>query len=480
MKRLDSTPKRVKREPVLGTDRSPARAISEDCLFFLLLLVPHFSRFPELNITAFPHGLWLWLQPLIPEPTYSLPTPTRLMVTSILMLAVCGYFFAHAWELRSSRPDAGPHRAKLALVLGAFVIVICVPALHEMSLRRIIGPETHAHDGVILVEEAVKKTLEGKNIYTEDFHGTPLERSAFANPQIWRRLGIEKYPALEHFVYLPLVVVITLPFQALAGWGIGWFDLRFILIPAYFVFIWLAYKLAKGPRQKIIAVQFAALNPFLATFLITGRNEALPLAFLLASLACIERHPRRGLFFLGLASLTKQYVWIIVPFFGLFLIRDKGVKGLLKNMWASTIALWPFWLVFTVGMLPYFIWDPAAFLKGVLLHSGAHPIKGIGAFGFGTWVLYFGWVKDAAGSFPFLLVQAIFTVPVLVFFFMRQIERNNMARLLTGSALTILVFFYFSRYFHDSYFGVVTALAALAYCVWEKEADDTAPERPKA
>lgn len=445
-------------------DESSNGPISADCLFFILLLIPHFFRFPELNRTAFPLGVWRWLEPLVPRPTPSLPNPTTLIVASLLMLLLVCYLFAHVWERSAEGPSRGAHRLKLALVLGAFTIIILGPALHEISLRRVLGPQTHAHDGVIQVEEAIKKTLRGRNVYIETFYGTPLEKSGYADPQLWQRLGIETFPALRYFGYLPLTFLIPLPFYLAAMATIGWFDLRFLLIPAYLIFIWLAYRIAKLPRRKIVAVQFVALNPFMATFMITGRNDALPLAMLAAALFLLERRPVWAQVFLALACLTKQYIWLMVPFFGLFLVRSDGEKSFVKSAAAAIARLWPFWLLFTVGMLPYFLWSPSAFVKSIVLHSNAHPIKGIGAYGFGTWVLYFGWVKDAAGRFPFFAVQALFTLPVLLYCFARQRRENTLPQLILGGALVIFVFFYFSRFLHDNYFGVATTLLALAYC----------------
>lgn len=380
------------------------------------------------------------------------------------MLLLVFYLFTHVWERSAEGNAQVAHRLKLALVLGAFAIIILLPALHEISLRRVLGPETHAHDGVIQVEEAIKKTLRGRNVYTETFYGTPLEKSGYANPRLWQSLGIESFPALKYFGYLPLTFLLPLPFYLVAMATIGWFDLRFILIPAYLIFIWLAYRIAERPHRKIVAVQFVALNPFMATFMITGRNDALPLAMLAAALFLLERRPVWAQVFLALACLSKQYVWLMVPFFGLFLVRDDGQKSFAKSATGAIAGLWLFWLLFIAGMLPYFLWSPSAFAKSILLHSNAHPIKGIGAYGFGTWVLYFGWVKDAAGKFPFLAVQALFTLPVLLFCFARQRKENTVPQVILGGGLVILVFFYFSRFFHDNYFGVASTLLALAYC----------------
>ena len=450
-------------------DKSHKAVISEDCLFFILLISYHFFRFPELTSTAFPNDVWLWLMPFVPASASSLPEPVETFIASILMLFVICYLLAHVWETRTDDTNKNPHQIKLALILGAFAIVVYIPMLHEMTLRRVFGPETHCHDGVVLVEEAIKKTLEGKNVYTENFRGTPVEDHAFANPVFWHKLGIDKYPALEHFMYPPLVVLIPLPFYVAANALIGWFDLRLILFFAYIAFIWFAYAISKTNRRKIIAVQFASLNPFLATFLIGGRNDGLPLAMFAAALYLVERRPRWAQVFLALACLTKQYMWFMIPFFGLFLIRDDGNKSFVKSAVASVKALWLFWIVFAAGMLPYFIWDPSAFLQGLIFHSDLHPIKGIGAYGFGTWVLFFGWVKSAADKFPFLLIQAIFTLPILFFCFRMQNKKNTLAQMILGGALGLSVFFYFSRYYHDSYFGVISTLLALVYCIGDSD-----------
>jgi len=447
-------------------------SISADCFFFFLLLIPHFFRFPELTVTAFPFEIWSWLERVVPEPTHSLPKPTNLLVASILMLFLLCYLFAHVWQLHAAGSARGPHRLKLALIMASFTLIILVPAMHEVWLRRALGPETHAHDGAILVEEAIKKTLQGRNVYADNFHGSPLEQSRFAAPQIWQRYGMECHPALKCFVYLPFTFLIPLPFYRAAVATVGWFDLRFVLIPAYMLLIRLAYEFARGDQRKIIAVQFLALNTFLATFLITGRNEALPLVMLAATILLLERHSIWAQLFLGLACLTKQYIWLTVPFFGLFLIRENEQKGFFGSAVAAFRALWPFWIIFIGGLLPYFIWDPTAFIKGILLHSGDHPIKGIGALGFGTWALYFGWAKSATDKFPFLLIQALLTIPIMMLFFKWQIRRNTLARALLGSGLSLFIFFYFSRYFHDSYLGVIITILVFSYCVEGGEGEE--------
>jgi hypothetical protein len=449
----------------LTRDESRKGPISADSLFFILLLIPHFFRFPELNYTAFPYGVWTWLEPYIPKPTPSLPHPINHLVASFLMLLVIFYLFADAWGLATGRLQERISRLKITLVLCAFSVIILFPAFHEISLRIALGPETHAHDGVIQVEEAIKKTLHLRNVYTDNFYGTPVENSGFANPQTWQRLGIRTYPALEHFIYLPLTFLIPLPFYLAMNTTVGWFDLRLILIPAYVLFIWFSHEIAKGAHRKILAVQFAALNPYLATFLIEGRNDAIPLALLGGALYLMEHRPTWAQVLLASACLSKQYAWLTVPFFGLFLIRESRQKSFIRSAGQSIAALWPFWLVFVGGMLPYFIWGPSAFLKSVVLGgSDILPIKGIDAYGFGTWVLYFGWAKDAASDFPFLAIQLVFTLPVLIVCSIWQMRKNAVSQLILGGTLVICVFFYFSRYFHNSYFGIVIALLALAYC----------------
>jgi uncharacterized membrane protein len=203
----------------------------------------------------------------------------------------------------------------------------------------------------------------------------------------------------------------------------------------------------------------------------------MPLSLMAAALLLIQRRPLAAQFFLALACLTKQYVWLTVPFFGLCLVGGKNLKGLLSSVAASAWVLWPFWIMFLIGMLPFFLLNPSAFVKGVLLDSQSLPIKGIGAYGFGTWVLYFGWVKSAADRFPFLAVQILTTVPALLLCFYWQMKRNHLSQLFLGSSLVLFVFFYFSRYFHDNYVGVITALLALAFCVAPKKEGAGPPEQ---
>ena len=122
-------------------------------------------------------------------------------MASLLVLALIAYVAADLWL-------AGPRQfsVKLGALWVTILAVVCVPTLAAIIFRRNDTPALYLHDGAIQIEEAIKFLLAGKNPYVENYGATPLAQWPFYDPAVGAN------PALDHLIYLPGVLVVSIPF----------------------------------------------------------------------------------------------------------------------------------------------------------------------------------------------------------------------------------------------------------------------------
>src|SRR5687767_6687655 len=90
-------------------------------------------------------------------------------------------------------------------LLAAVAGLALAPAVFQMWARSWDKDTTkYCHDSVIQFEEASRRLRQGRNPYAGDFLGTPLDG--------WR--GFRDNPAIHHFVYPPLLLLVTAPLEA--------------------------------------------------------------------------------------------------------------------------------------------------------------------------------------------------------------------------------------------------------------------------
>jgi len=180
--------------------------------------------------------------------------------------------------------------------------------------------------------------------------GVSLTRTAQGGEIDW----LISYPALHTLSYSAFI-------------GLGFSDLRWgtlIVELAALGVIWGALS----PMGRVVVPLLLLVEPYL-TVVFTGGGVTDWLWVLPVAISAItlqrERFGYAGLF-LGLACAVKQHPWFAVPFVVVWVVRTViGAKGMpakesIGAFFAGLVA------GFVIPNLPFFIWSPSAWTRGVL------------------------------------------------------------------------------------------------------------------
>ncbi|MDH4208922.1 MAG: DUF2029 domain-containing protein [Anaerolineae bacterium] len=346
--------------------------------------------------------------------------------------------------------------AKLAIVLMSVSLVVVLPMLSRMLLRRSTAPWLYVHDGAIQTEESIRFLLRGQNPYTEDYLETPLAEWDYSSAPS------EVNPALYHNAYLPFNFIFSAPFYTLTTWLTGWYDQRVVHLLLFVGASWLYMRHANSATRRLSLLAIFGLNFFGVPNVVWGGNDVF-VFFWLVACTYLLRQDRTTLaaICLGLACASKQTAWLFVPFFLTYVWSTERQPG------ASTRLrkVYPVVLVPLLVMLPFLLWDAASFVDDTYLYlSGrtafSYPISGIG---FGGLLLTLGLVDDKHAFFPFILLQVSACVPLLIFLLRRQWRHGTVQRCWYGYALMLLFFEFFSRFFASYYLGTIVNALGLGY-----------------
>ncbi len=346
------------------------------------------------------------------------------------------------------------------ILLGFLVIaVIGSAALSVITLRRETVSTYKVHDIIIQQEIAVRYLLLGLNPYKEDYFNTPLED--------WHFSENEENPALYHFVMQPLYLLFSVPFFMVTGRYLGYFDGRFpllVLFASALVFLWLAIK---DSEKRRAAVLLFAFNPLGLPYLIEGRSDIFMLGFLLPALFFLQK--KKLIFssiFMAAAFAVKQSIWPLFPFYFMYLyFSHKKKRDIIK-------PLIIFGITFAVIVMPFFIWDPKAYIDSTILYLSGNTVHSypISGYGFGIFLYQLGIIKDLTSQFPFVIFQAIICLSLLVFL-MKYIKKNPSVRvMLILYSIFLFVYWYFSRYFNNSHLIYIATILGIAY-FWPDDRD---------
>lgn len=335
-------------------------------------------------------------------------------------------------------------------------ILISVVLISSFSsaiiVRRQTSPIYQAHDILIQQEIALRFLLDGKNPYKETYFNTPLEK--------WNYSDSEINPALYHFVMQPLYLLFALPFSAVTGGLFGYFDGRIPLLFLFFVALIAAFKLVKDGEKRRSFILLLAFNPLMIIYTLEGRSDFFMYGFLIAGFYLLQKSKFvLSAALIAAAFAVKQSVWPLFPLYLAYLwFVDKDKKVLYKSLFA-------FFAIFLALVLPFFLWDPKAFLDstvfyltGNTLHS--YPISG---YGFGMLLREFGFIKNLKDQFPFIIFQIIVGVPILFYLIKFIKQRTSVKSLILTYGIFLFVYWYFSRYFNNSHIVYLTIIFTTAY-----------------
>ncbi|MBI5449616.1 hypothetical protein HY948_04875 [Candidatus Gottesmanbacteria bacterium] len=345
-------------------------------------------------------------------------------------------------------------KIKLVLLIVTVMIVLGGTMVTAMVDRSKTAPVYGVHDIILQQEAAMRYLISGKNPYKETYFGTPLESWHYAEE------GKEAVnPALYHFVMPPWYLLSALPFYAVAIPLFGFFDGRMQLLFSAFGVLALLLFWFRNKSIAFIAVALTALSPATVDYLIEGRSDIFALFWLMCSLYSLEkkRYVWSSLLF-SLAILSKQTVWLALPFYGIY-------------AWISLKKITPFFVKIAVpatGVLfvlagPFLLWDYRAFVESTILYlSGgsafSYPVSG---YGLGMVLREAGVVRDIHAYYPFFVWQIVLAIPVLGVSLGALWKRGTMSRLLIGYGAFLFVWWWASRYFNNSHVGYLSSIFAL-------------------
>lgn len=376
------------------------------------------------------------------------PVSSALVVLAVTVYVVLDFVAPEkeGGETAVTRWRKNINLARFTIVLFVILIAALLPTGLNILQRRLEGPATFAHDGLIQTEIAIEYLLDGRNPYTEDYADTHMADFPGNEPPFTDA-------PLYHNAYLPFLFIVSIPFYWLSQAMMGWYDQRFVYLLAFLGSVLLLPQLTNPnrPRDKLAIVLAFGLNYLGVFYLADGRNDIMIFFFFVAAtwLLSIKRI-RSASLMIGLAMAIKHQAWFFLPFFILFLLPPRPQW---KDGRKLVGQIWPVFIGVLLFVVPFLLWDMPSFIDDTITYiSGSgpdsFPMKG---WGFSTFLLITGLVSDPEAAFPFTLFALLAGLPVLFVMLRRQWRDNSLQNAWLGFLFFSFVFQFFSRFFSDNY-----------------------------
>jgi hypothetical protein len=316
------------------------------------------------------------------------------------------------------------------------------------------GQNDNVHDIVLQLEAALRYLGQNRNPYAETYFGTPMESWHYAEN------GIDTVnPALYHFVMPPWYLLFPYPFYYVSMRTLGYFDAR---MPLLFCIIGLAFSvffLFRKPDIGRLAVVLVLFNPATIDYLIEGRSDFFGLFWLVLAILLLKFNKYfLASVIMSLAIMSKQTIWFMTPiYFGYLWLS-------LNKSWQKVIFYAAVTGVIVIGLcLPFILWNPIAFFNSVIFYLSGNTAHGypISGYGFGMLLYEFKIIKSIHAYFPFVLWQSVLGGLILTVGFILIKKYLTLSRVIILHAISLFVFWYFSRYFNNSHMAYITTLFLL-------------------
>jgi uncharacterized membrane protein len=354
-------------------------------------------------------------------------------------------------------------KLKNSLLWGLIIVVIGSAFVSATITRHKTHPIDKIHDMPLQQEIAIRFLMDGKNPYEVSYFGTFLEEWHYSEKDI--------NPALYHFVLPPFYILFAIPFYFASNFIFGFFDARIPLLALFLFLLIVASILVKDQDKKRLFLVLLAFNPAMLPYVLEGRSDIFMFAFLFFGmyLLHVKKYFVSGIP-IALAFAVKQSAWPILPFYFAYLFfKEKNLRKTLISMSSFTVS-------FVIVTIPFFLWNPKAFLDSIILYlSGntehSYPVSG---YGLGKLLESFGFIKDVYAYYPFYIWQFIVGVPLFIFLIKYYRKHSDVNNLILMYGIFLFVFWYLSRYFNNSHLGYLSLIFITAYFWPENEKyDDT-------
>lgn len=361
--------------------------------------------------------------------------------------------------LKNGQP--GIKKIALAVLFLMIASLVINGVFLEIHKRFALDPYIYIHDGAMQTEEAIKFILKGKNPYTENYFGTPLEnRGGF--PEL-NNLN----PALYHLVYLPFNIIFSIPFFLAGNFLLHWFDERLVYISIFLLFIALILKWPnKSLERKLAFLTFFTANPLFFIFFADGRNDIFVFFWIALTIYFLGlKKNNYSSLSLALAATSKHSSWLLLPFYFAYLYYQEKKELVfwekIKNVAKKTYI---FFVSAALIIVPFLIWDFNSFVDDTVKYPNgtaymSYPISG---FGFSQMLLQSKLINSSVDYWPFWIIQMIFSLPLLYILLKMQKNINSLSQIIFNFSLLLMTFWLFSRFFNDNYIGFLIMLFLFA------------------
>ncbi len=372
---------------------------------------------------------------------------------AIIFLLLTGYSLIDLLPL----PYLQFARWKNIALITTIIVVVGSAFTSAIIVRHKTHPIYMIHDIILQQEAAIQFLVHGKNPYAETYFGTFMEQ--------WHYADNEVNPALYHFVMQPFYLLSAIPFYFVSNHTIGYFDGRIPLLVLFAIMICIGYFIAQEQEQKRLCMILLAFHPSLLQYTLEGRSDVYMYVFLLAGFYFLQKrsYMLTAILF-ALAFAIKQSAWPLMPFYLLYIYwKEKNIKKVI-------ISLVLFLLTFSIVVVPFVVWNPAAFydstiafLSGTTKYS--YPISG---YGLGSLLLQLGVIKDKFAYYPFTFWQLGIGIPVFFVLGVYFKKLPSVKRMILCYGLFLFLFWYLSRYFNNSHLAYLSLVFITVY-FWPEE-----------
>lgn len=317
----------------------------------------------------------------------------------------------------------GPRLTLTRARVAHTVVVVVVAGSAVMAVHA--SPRS-GNDVWYMLQATSEGLLHGRDMYLQHWPAPPGEDASL-------------------YTYLPGTPLLLLPFRVLFG------DVRYGYVAALSLTSFLVSRLERSIRA-VVAGCLLLLAPLTVAAVEQAWNEPLILGLVVATVYFVERGRLNwAAVAFGLALVTKQYAWVIVPFAAYW--RPFGWRRTLGSV-VGAISF----------MVPWMIANWHAFVEGsvvsLLRTSGASGAQGAAAHYLRYFTLSLGAVTVRHGyelpvAAPLLLMALVFVVTV------RRLGPGTFG-FVVGSAATLAVFDLFSPHSFYNQWWLVTCLVTVA------------------
>jgi hypothetical protein len=313
----------------------------------------------------------------------------------------------------------------LAIALLAFAIVVSLTFLRDARNPGI--------DVFMFQQMSADALLHGENPYAIRYPNLYPPDAGFYGPGV-----VNADNRLDYgFPYFPLSLLMVVPAYAAGG------DSRFAHVFAIAATTGLMVAARPGRRAGLVAILFL-LTP--AVLFIVQQSWTEPLLALMFSLTIFfALRWRRGLpYALGLLFATKQYTVLMVPLVWLLLDEPRTWKKFVVLLAkAAGVAL--------AITLPFFLWNPRAFYRAVVVFQFLQPFR-LDALSYLVWIHH---------NYPQLTIERwapfLSVVPAIAFALWRC--PRTPAGFAAAVTLVYLIFFAFNKQAFANYYYFLIATA---------------------